>query len=745
MYPNQDSVRPPGAGRLLPPAGVPRRSVRRTLVLALTIVSGLLAGGLLVAPAGQATPLTSGGYTTNATAPGSVARGTGITVTASVTAAAAATALVDVEIYDGAWTKVHQQVFDNQVFAAGARKDLAVTWNVPATAATGTYTAMVGVFGPGWGTMQHWNGSAGTFSVTGAAATATPPPTATATPPPTGGGTLPALPRNWPASLQLGFFDGAGGAQAMRASAPYGFRYLYLAGGVNTGNGWANWNANGDFVRYFVEDSVANGMIPAFSYYMMFQSSPGNAQSEYEGVYTNLQNTATMAAYYRDLKLFFQRAASANPVVLHVDPDLWGYLQQRASNDNAAALPAQVASTGLTELNGLPNTVPGFARAILKLRDTYAPNVLVGYHASVWGTGNDIVYSNPADATVVALANRAARFYQSLGTDFDLAFGESGDRDAGFKQYQNGDGGASWWDAEDYRRNVLFLSTFVKTTGKRIALWQLPMGNTKMTAQNNTWNHYQDNHVEWFLDNPGRAHLQAYLDAGVIALLFGRGADGTTCNCDANNDGITNPAPINGNTRQSISADDDGGFFREKARQYYTAGAMTLPSGTGTPPPTATPSPTPSPTATATATPAPTKTATPTPTPTKTVTPAPTATATATPAPTPLPDWSSRATVSPASVKRGSTVTITVSVTSGKAATSLVDVEVYSPTGAKVVQKVYDTQSFSAGQTRTYSFTYQPATTATTGAYSVQVGAFSPGWGTLYDWNPSAGSFSVTP
>ena len=41
-------------------------------------------------------------------------------------------------------------------------------------------------------------------------------------------------------------------------------------------------------------------------------------------------------------------------------------------------------------MQGLPSNVGGFARAIVKLRDTYAPNVRLGYHLSVWGTGVDI-------------------------------------------------------------------------------------------------------------------------------------------------------------------------------------------------------------------------------------------------------------------------------------------------------------------------------------------------------------------
>ena len=101
---------------------------------------------------------------------------------------------------------------------------------------------------------------------------------------------------------------------------------------------------------------------------------------------------------------------------------------------------------------------------------------------------------------------------------------------------------------------------------------------------NNTWGHYQDNRVEWLLDEPARTHLRTYIDAGVVAFLFGGGAGGVTCACDGVNDGITNPAPINGNTGLSLSADDDGGFFRQKVKDYYAAGPLPLSGGSPPPP-----------------------------------------------------------------------------------------------------------------------------------------------------------------
>ena len=245
--------------------------------------------------------------------------------------------------------------------------------------------------------------------------------------------------------------------------------------------------------------------------------------------------------------------------------------------------------------------MPGFAQAVKKLRDTYAPNVVLAYHVSVWGTNYDIIYGTWTDAQVDALGVRSGNFYTSLGTNFDIAFVDQLDRDAGFKQAIDGNPNA-WYDAADYAHTVRYYAAFTGVAQKRLVVWQIPYGNTKMRAMNNTWNHYQDNHVEWLLDDVTRAHLQDYVNAGVVAFMFGGGASGTTCACDAAGDGITNPAPINGNTLASLNADDDGGFFRQKAAAYYATGALPL---TGA-----------SPTATATPTRTPTRTATPTRTPT---------------------------------------------------------------------------------------------------------------------------------
>ena len=557
---------------------------------------------LLTTPAhSQAAAVTSGGYTTSASvSPTSVSPGATASIAAVISSASASTALVDIEVYNAGGTKVFQQYFDNQAFSRGYPSHLHVALGRPGWAGLryvhrqarhlhrrlGNLAALEQQRGAVHGGVHHHDDrqthhdhhpthhdhhpthhdNYQTHHDTSSTTSTTIP-----------ASSLAPLPAGWPTTLQLGMADSPGGAAAMAASAPFSFRYQYLSGGANTGSGWATWNSNGQFVTYYVAESQAAHIVPVFTYYQLLQSAPGNSQGEPAGDFANLTNTATMTSYYQDLTLFFQRAAAKTPVVLHVEPDLWAYLEQKAQSNNASTVPVQVASTGNSDLSGLPNTAAGFAQAFVRLRNKYAPNVVLAYHFSTWGTGTDILYSKPPNATVKALGVQTGQFYTSLGAKFDIAFTDLTDRDAAFKQYVYGDGGASWYSAADYQRSALYISAFEQTAQKRVVIWQIPFGNTIMRAENNTWDHYQDNKVQWLLDDSTRAHLQAYVAAGVVAFLFGRGADGTSCACDAAGDGVTNPAPINGNNSVSLSADDDGGFFHEMASAYYQTGAIPLP------------------------------------------------------------------------------------------------------------------------------------------------------------------------
>jgi hypothetical protein len=82
-------------------------------------------------------------------------------------------------------------------------------------------------------------------------------------------------------------------------------------------------------------------------------------------------------------------------------------------------------------------------------------------------------------------------------------------------------------------------------------------------------------------------------------------------------------------------------------------------------------------------------------------------------------------------------------VRAGSSGRALVDIEVYGPDGEKVYQRWYDNQSFSGGQTKSFTTQWNLPRSAPSGTYTVKVGVFSPGWGTLYTWNNSVATFTV--
>jgi hypothetical protein len=105
-------------------------------------------------------------YTSSASAtPGTVARGASVALSAVVQTDTAQSLLVDLEVYHSDGRKVFQQWWDSQSFAAGQRRTYQTSWSVPADAAVGTYTVMIGLFSPGWGTLHHWNSRAGQLSI----------------------------------------------------------------------------------------------------------------------------------------------------------------------------------------------------------------------------------------------------------------------------------------------------------------------------------------------------------------------------------------------------------------------------------------------------------------------------------------------------------------------------------------------------------------------------------------------------
>jgi hypothetical protein len=517
---------------------------------------------------------------------------------------------------------------------------------------------------------------------------------------------------------------GTGYLNGMRSNngTAWDYRYQYLAGGVNTGSGWETWNSPaGAFASYYLQDSGTNGYMPGLVYYEMEQSNGScNGCGEAQRDLSNLANPSTMAAYYANWTLLMQQiSAYGKPALVIVEPDLWGFIQQQASG-NAANVAASTASSGNADAAGLPNSAQGFAWALLRIRDRYAPKAVLALHASPWSTGADIGSDTSATLDAAALGTQQAQFLKTAGltgnpsgiSTFDVLSSDVADHDSG----QSG----IWWDRNNvtfpnFARYLQYASALSAGTARRILMWQVPVGNQYFDTQDNGQGHTQDNRAEYIL-----SHIADFANAGIIGVLFGPGNGGTTVQ-DGRGDGVTNPAPISTyecdrcNAHTSAYADDDGGYLRIFLGQYYRGGAYPL---NGTPlAPTATN--TPAPTSIATLAPSPMATSTPPPTCGK-----PTITFGA-------------ASLWPNPGSPGSTITLTAHFTASCAAQALVDFEAYNTAGQKVWQTWRDNQSLSGAPQRFTAHWAVPADQAR-GTYYLKIGVFGPNWSAFYGWQEAA-------
>jgi len=393
---------------------------------------------------------------------------------------------------------------------------------------------------------------------------------------------------------QLGWMTGSG--------VPWRFRYQYLAGGVNTAGNWETWQdpalPPGQFAVDYVDASAAAGYVPVFTWYELLQSSPSTGADEAARDLGNLADAPTMSAYYASFTLLMQRIAqTGHTAVVHVEPDLWSYLEQHATGGSASSIPASVASSGNADAAGYANTAAGFAQALVHIRDRYAPGVLLGLHASMWASGVDIA-SDTGNADPVAAADATAQFLASLGTSgWNLLFHDVDDHDAGWWEAQGADNEwfTHWWDPANQRfpnfaRWLRWVSELHARTALPQVMWQVPVGNQRYLTMNDTCGHYQDNVAEYTVE-----HASDLYAAGIVAVLFGAGNACQTSFTDAQGDGTTNNGGVPTsdsaggctacNVLPSTVSDDDGGYLRTAVGAYYRGLPATPPPVSSPPPP----------------------------------------------------------------------------------------------------------------------------------------------------------------
>lgn len=347
------------------------------------------------------------------------------------------------------------------------------------------------------------------------------------------------------------------------------YQYQYLAGDIFS-NGWTTWHSpSGQFARNYLNKIGGMGKVPVFTYYNIV---PAKKRFEDPAI-TNLNDAEVMNKYFEDWKFLLQICkAYGKKVIIHYEPDLFGYMQMYKNDPSKNTI--KVALSNHADVKGYTNDAKGLAQAIVAMRNKYASNVVLGWHISQWASGHDVIKGkhNPEQ-----LGAETADYYKSMNANFDILFSEFSDRDSGYDLMVNNKHNATWsvtgnetnTNLSDFDRFQRFLKTINLHLSKKIILWQIPIGNSLTNTCNNTPGHYKDNRAEYFLqpvvEKTNKDNLAAYSKAGVIAFLFGRGAENCTNFMDSKADGVTG---------KDETADDDGGYLRNAIKIYYQKGVV---------------------------------------------------------------------------------------------------------------------------------------------------------------------------
>ena len=328
---------------------------------------------------------------------------------------------------------------------------------------------------------------------------------------------------------------------ASGAGRAFDLSYLYIAGGLFDSNDactsctssctsggttcagagcawWGCWQdvsrAPGDYLRGFASAVAARNQIPFITYYQQFLSSN---RAEGEQQLEALDDVDILRRYLADWRFLLQQIGAA-PALLHIEPDLWGYLQFFSANKDPRSVPARVTSANPTDCAAMEDNAAGLARCMVAMTRKYAVNAKVGLHASPWATRTDVYLNTNASFDVEADARTVADFLLALGAaDTDFVVVEASARDAGFYEST---GENVWWDANNttlphFHQAFRWVRAVSERMNKPNLWWQLPVGNMSLPNTDRRW---RDNRVDYFFTHT--AELAAAHSAG---FLFGAG------------------------------------------------------------------------------------------------------------------------------------------------------------------------------------------------------------------------------
>ncbi|MDO8991182.1 MAG: hypothetical protein Q7U91_16275 [Sideroxyarcus sp.] len=342
-------------------------------------------------------------------------------------------------------------------------------------------------------------------------------------------------------------FSGGGSAGDQ---APFDMQYQYLNSGnfssydhagcldgtvpiTNTScPWWGAWQENsstrGLFATRFINtakartwNSVSRPQIPFFTYYMVLPASGLSEGPSLTGETAALDDQSFLTTYFNDWRFLLQKIGNEQ-AMLHIEPDLFGYLKARAAQPGD--IPAKVTQSN-PDCGGYANDATGFTKCMIHMVRIYAPNAKVGLHVSPWN------HTSAGDAA------SWASFMLALGADQgDFLVTDPSDRDADWYRLVQGQSGHDW-DVAKMTSFLQWTKDVSTTVGKPFFLWQLPLGNS---YQNNTYQHYKDQRVELLF-----ANIAEVRDAHVVGMLYGSGETAQT------------------------HVESDGGLLIGKTKQHY--------------------------------------------------------------------------------------------------------------------------------------------------------------------------------
>lgn len=341
-----------------------------------------------------------------------------------------------------------------------------------------------------------------------------------------------------------GLMVGVSTTDEIAGSAPFDVRYLYISGGIPDGAGpcgscaagctsggtscdnqsgcawWGCWQYDQDppgaYVRGFVAAAAADQQIPMFTYYMALQAS-GVGEG---GAEVDVMNDVTfLSRYLADYRFLLQNIGDA-PAIVHIEPDFWGYAEQKSGDPHA--LPAAVPAANPTDCGGEEASIAGLGRCMIAMGHAYAPQAAIALHGSGWATAIDVLGNTDGSFDVPGEAAKLGAFLAECGPDADLVVVDAADRDA---EYYESIGQDRWWDdtnatLPNFHQAFAWAQALSETLGKAHLWWQVPVGNMSLSGGTD---HYRDNRLDYFF-----AHWAEVATAHGVGAAFGAGAGGMT-------------------------------------------------------------------------------------------------------------------------------------------------------------------------------------------------------------------------